>query len=76
MTRHLLLTRVRLAAMMTPFWAWPSELARMGAGELRGKIVLQTAGAFDSSVLGKSTARDETHRSRTRAWVIDEGGFG
>ncbi|PYT94652.1 MAG: DUF2520 domain-containing protein, partial [Acidobacteria bacterium] len=52
MTRHLLLSRVLLVA--TPDDAIPGvarELARMGAEELRGKIVLHTSGALDSRVL-------------------------
>lgn len=52
MTRHLLLSRVLMIA--TPddaILGVARELARMGAEELGGKIVLHTSGALDSRVL-------------------------
>ena len=52
LTRHILLSQVILIA--TPDDAIPAvarELARMGGEELRGKVVLHTSGAQDSSAL-------------------------
>jgi len=52
MTRHILLSRVILIATPDDHIAVVSqELARIGEGELQGRVVLHTSGAMDSTVL-------------------------